>query len=72
MLEPFGVAGPEVARMITEFEDDTTRSHQKSLHHQYEQHPGSQATFVNDVTSLSAVIEEMGSPFQRKAKISWF
>ena len=24
--------------------------------------PGVQATFVNDVTSLSAVLEEMGSP----------
>ena len=33
------VAGPELARMIAELEDDTTRSHQKdSVHHHLEQH----------------------------------
>ena len=55
---------PEVARMIAEFEDDNTSSHQKdSSHHHHEQHPGVQATFIKDVRSLSAVVEEMGSPF---------
>ena len=38
------VAGPEVARMIAEFEDDTTRSHQKdSEQHHHEQHSGSRS-----------------------------
>ena len=50
---------PEVARMIAEFENDTTRSYQKdSEHHHHEQHPGVKATFVNDVPSLFAVVLE--------------
>ena len=62
------VAGPEVARIIAELEDDTTRSHQKdSAHHHHEQHPGVQATFVNDVRSL-AVVEEMYSPFLEESE----
>ena len=38
------VAGSKVARMIAEFEDDTTRSHKKdSEHHHHEQQPGSRS-----------------------------
>ena len=68
-LRRWMVAGPEVARMIAELEDDNTRSHQKdSEHHHHEQHPGVQATFIKDVRSLSAVVEEMGSPFLEESE----
>ena len=57
------MAGPEVARMIAEFEDDTTRSHRKDGILV----SGFEAIFVNDVTSLS-VVEEMGSPFLEESE----
>ena len=63
------VAGPEVARMIAKFEDDITRSHQKDSEcHYHEQHTGVQATFLNGVRSLSAVVEEMDSPFLEESE----
>ena len=65
-LRRWMVAGSEVARMIA---DDNTRSHQKdSSHHHHEQHPGVQATFIKDVRSLSAVVEEMGRPFLEESE----
>ena len=60
------VVGPEVARMIAEFDDDTMTSHQKdSEHHHHEQHPGSicPSNICKRSQSLSAMVEEMGSPF---------
>ena len=63
------VVGPEVARMITEFEDNTMTSHQKdSEHHHHEQHPGSRSpsNICKRSQSLFAVVEEMGSPFQEE------
>ena len=44
-LRRWMVAGPEVARMIAEFEDDTTRSYQKdNEHHHHEHHPSSRSS----------------------------
>ena len=60
------VVGPEVARMIAEFDDDTMTSHQKdSEQHHHEQHPGSisPSNICKRSQSLSAMVEEMGSPF---------
>ena len=39
-----------------------------SSHHHHEQHPGVQATFIKDVRSLSAVVEEMVSPFLEESE----
>ena len=66
-LRRWMVAGPEVARMVAEFESyaadsnngDTTNSH-------HEQHPEVQASFLKDVKSLIAVFIEMGNPFLEK------
>lgn len=63
-LRRWMVAGPEVARMITEYEDCTLgecKRNIENLHH--DQRPVVQTSFVKDVRSLIATIEEMGNPF---------
>ena len=56
------MVGPEVARMIADFEDDTMTSHQKdSEHHHHEQSP-------SNMCKLYAVVEEMGSPFLEESE----
>ena len=63
------VAGPEVARMVTEFESyaaDSNNGDITNSHH--EQHPGVQASFLKDVKSLIAVFIEMGNPFLGKGQ----
>ena len=63
-LRRWMVTGPEVARMVTEFEDYALGSRSQDIgHRHHEQHPGVQAAFIKDVRSLTAVVEEMGSPF---------
>jgi hypothetical protein len=61
------VAGPEVARLIMEFEEDevssTPKAKQDKEGHHHEQQPGVQFAFVKDVKALTAVIQEMGNPF---------
>ena len=53
------VAGPEIARMVSEFE--TKPEAGEHLHH--EQRQGVQETFLKEVKSLVPVIENMGNPF---------
>ena len=66
-LRRWMVAGPEVARMVTDFE--TLQAHgQNTEHRHHEQHPGVQTAFLKDVKSLVAVIEEMGNPFLEKSE----
>ena len=60
------VAGPEIARITTEFEGQAIRGHGGAhdighLHH--DQKPGVQAVFMKDVRTLIAVFQEMGNPF---------
>ena len=70
-LRQWLVAGPEVARMVTESE--VLQGHSKiSDHHHHEQLPGVQVAFLQKVTFLVAVIEKMGSPFMEKVGIFWF
>ena len=63
------IAGLEVAALIEEFED----AHQlmgrrdEVLHH--DQTASVQNAFRKDVSSLVNVMEELGNPFQRRAKI---
>ena len=58
------VAGPEVARVIVEFEDFNMhpRNQEETRHH--EETPSVQITFARDVHSFVAVIEELGNPFE--------
>ena len=66
-LRSWMVAGPEVVRMVTEFE--TPQAHGQSTEHRHhEQHPGVQTAFLKYVKSLVAVIEEMGNPFLEKSE----
>ena len=60
------VPGPEIARIIIEFDEQAIRGHGdahdfRHLHH--DQKPGIQAAFMKDVRTLIAVVQEMGNPF---------
>jgi hypothetical protein len=62
-LERWMVAGPEISRVVREFEDSfkTANDLKSSTHH--EQHHGIQKTFAKDVSSLVLTMESMDSPF---------
>ena len=61
-LRRWMVAGPEVVRMISEFEASILKGATPSQRH-HEQTRSSQALFVQQVQSLVEVVEEMGNPF---------
>ena len=67
-LRRWMVAGPEVARVIVEFEDFNMhpRNQEETRHH--EETPSVQNTFARDVRSLVAVIEELGNPFEKDSQ----
>lgn len=68
-LRRWMVAGPEVARVIEEFQDGNQycrRQITDTRHH--DQTPSVQASFVRDVCSLVGVIEEMGNPFEEESQ----
>ena len=67
-LRRWMVAGPEVARIIVEFEDhaNITQEVDKHLHH--EQYCSAQQKFQKDVSSLITVFEEFGNPFLEKGQ----
>ncbi len=62
------VAGPEVARMVTELEKCVMET-QASVgdHSHHEQCASVQTAFISEVASLTAVLEEMGNPFLEKS-----
>lgn len=60
------VAGPEIARIVAEFKDLESQCDTSNVHHR-EQHPGVQSAFLKEVTSLVAVIEEMGNSFLKSS-----
>lgn len=60
------VAGPEVARVLMEFEEDqftTSQKARKDNDRHHDQQPSVQKTFIADVRSLKAAIDELGNPF---------
>ena len=67
-LRRWMVAGPEVARVIVEFDDFNMhpRNQEETRHH--EETPSMQNTFARDVRSLVAVIEELGNPFEEDSQ----
>ena len=56
------ISGPEIARVVTEFEETFIKSNTEDIRH-HEQIPGVQNSFAKDVRSLVETIEEMGNPF---------
>ena len=63
------VAGPEVAKVIEEFQDRNQcwrRQTADTRHH--DQTPSVQASFVKDVRSLVGVIEEMSNVFEEESQ----
>ena len=64
LLQRWTVAGPEVARVITEFESSMFSGHKENddtRHH--EQNAATQTRFAKHVKSLVEVIDELGNPF---------
>ena len=57
------VAGPEIARVITEFEKRDNRTLTQSDMQHHEQTKEMQEAFKKDVTALVDVIDDMGNPF---------
>ncbi len=60
------VAGPEIARIITEFEEQGLHSQYdagNSGNHHHDQKPSVQSVFLKDIGALVTVLEEMGNPF---------
>ena len=61
------VAGPETARILTEYEDShSIHNNTTDLHH--EQIPSVQKRFVSQVNSVVDVIVELGNPFKETNK----
>ncbi len=66
-LRRWTVAGPEVARLVAEFEEDQVdgepgvKRNIEGIHH--EQQHGVQSAFLKDVQSLTLVLQDMGNPF---------
>ena len=55
------VAGPELARMVEEFEEVIFASESQNHH---ENKPAIQSAFAKDVVNLVSSFEELGSPFK--------
>ena len=59
------VAGPELSRMVEEFEGSFTVSEERDHH---EQKPGVQSTFLKDVVNTVSSFEELGNPFTEESE----
>ena len=62
-LRRWMVAGPEIARFTTEFEEQAMKQHNDTKCSHHDQQPGVQAAFLKEVKALVAVLDEMGNPF---------
>ena len=56
------VAGPETARLLTEYEEKHSRKKKESEHH-HEQIPSVQKTFQSKTKNVTNVVEELGNTF---------
>ena len=61
------IAGPEIARVVNEFET-TFLSHKADDVRHHEQVPSIQAAFAKDVRNMLSVMDELGSPFLDDSK----
>lgn len=58
------VAGPEIARITKEFEEQATKQQcEPSDPRHHDQQPAVQATILKEVQALLKVMQEMGNPF---------
>ena len=62
------ISGPEVARVIGEFENSDQQENGRVNTHHHDQTTSVQTSFAKDVRSLVAVIEEFGNPFEEKSQ----
>ena len=68
-LRRWMVAGPEIARITKEFEEQATnQKHGLSDSRHHEQQPGVQTAFLKEVKALVTVLEEMGNPFLEQSQ----
>jgi predicted DsbA family dithiol-disulfide isomerase len=67
-LRRWMVAGPEVARVVTEFEHFATGGQDDQAHLHHDQRPGVQTAFAKDVSALAAAFRELGNPFLEKSQ----
>ena len=56
------VAGPEVSRLVSNYESKCGKKDENCKHH--EETKSCQKVFLQSIAKLYAVIEEMGSPFE--------
>ena len=69
LLRRWAVAGPELARLICEFEASMVSNEQENKHnHHHEQTKSIQSTFTRQVQSLVEVMDVMGNPFSDDTK----
>ena len=66
-LRSWMVSGPEVARLIGEFEVSTKKRNKTDFRH-HKQRKHAHMTFGRDITSLTDVIKDMGNPFAENSK----
>ena len=66
-LRRWMIAGPELSRVVSEFEDTLCDASTSSSKH-HEQTPHVQITFAKDVKSLVVTFEELGNPFLECSK----
>jgi len=66
-LKRWMIAGPEIARMVSEFELLQVQTLSNGQKH-HEQHRAVQLSFADEVKSLVAVFEEMGNPFMEQGE----
>lgn len=64
------IAGPEVARVVQEFEESLDSNHGSIMHTDvldHEQKRAVQKAFATNVRKMTAVIDEMGNPFTEES-----
>ena len=62
------VAGPEVARIIKEFQDETDSGMISQDTRDHDQSASVQAAFFKDVQSMVNVMEDFGNPFEEESQ----
>lgn len=66
-LKRWMISGPEIARIVNEFEKTTATSSDVSLKH-HEQSYSHQVAFIKDVQSVVDSFQDLGNPFLEKGK----
>jgi len=66
-LQRWMVSGPEMARLVNEFEASIDRSQAPVDIRHHEERPGVQRAFLRDVSALKATFDEFGNPFSESS-----